>query len=683
MKTLPWIMGGALLFWGWENGMLIWGALMAVALEGSRLVRTRWEFSNGDLNRISDMCAAMFLGAAFLLYSTEDRLVFLFKLAQWLPFCCFPLMLAQAYGSREKMPLSVFWWLLRRSPSSATARRSYNISYCYLAVCLLAASSSTMAVAPLTANNRYFYPGVALLIVITLTGVRPRRVPGVVWVALLAVTVVAGRFSYRQLQQMQNAMEGALGTWISSFFHQSVGLRECPTRIGMPGEIPLSEKIVLRIHPDPGGIVPPLLREATWDVYKNETWLASNNDFYPARTGADDSVKLLPTNALCSDLQIARYYENGTGLLDLPQGACEIGDFNIMPTVTSNRLGQVHFDSGPNLLLYNVTFGPNRCIDAPPDTNRDFDIPERERPVISNVVAGLKLDGLLERQKIRAIERYFESNFTYSLYVPRRPERTNLLTPLGFFLLRNHAGHCEYFATATVLMLRQAGIPARYATGFAVLDTSRRGDTYLVRERHGHAWALAYRTNEVGGTWEPVDTTPASWDQAGTPPPSWWESASDRMSDLYFQFSKWRWSKTSYARFASWLIVPLILYLAVRVLFGQRRQRPARDKAGNLSPPWPGLDSELYLINQQLAVAQLSRQPNEPLRSWQERLEKACPDSGRLHRIFQLHRSLRFDPLGLPPREREALREEAHRWLAEFNSRLAEQGKLPKGAGRA
>jgi hypothetical protein len=139
---------------------------------------------------------------------------------------------------------------------------------------------------------------------------------------------------------------------------------------------------------------------------------------------------------------------------------------------------------------------------------------------------------------------------------------------------------------------------------------------------------------------------------------------------LYFQFSKWRWNKTSYARYTSWLLVPLILYLLGRIMLNQRRQNLASgaDDAARRTA-WPGLDSELYLINRQLAAAQLSRLPNEPLLSWQQRLELAFPDSARLRRIFHLHRSLRFDPRGLKKDERETLRNEAQRWLVEFTAR--------------
>jgi hypothetical protein len=76
------------------------------------------------------------------------------------------------------------------------------------------------------------------------------------------------------------------------------------------------------------------------------------------------------------------------------------------------------------------------------------------------------------------------------------------------------------------------------------------------------------------------------------------------------------------------------------------------------------------LIDRQLAAARLSRLPNEPLRSWQDRLETAFPDSIRLRRIFHLHRCLRFDPRGLPGDDRELLRHESQQWLAEFTAQM-------------
>jgi hypothetical protein len=658
MRTPPLLMGGALLFWGWQTGLFMWGALLAAALEGARLTRTRWNFSNADLNRISDLCWVLCVGAALVLYSTEDRLIFVFKLSQWLPFCFSPLMLAQAYGNRATMPLSVFWWLLRRSPSSPAARKSYNISFCYFAFCLLAASASTQA-------NGFFYPGITLLIALALTSARPRRVSWTAWVTLLLVVAVAGQLSHKELRRAQDAMEGVLGAWIAALFRSMPDNRECQTKIGYQGPIPLSGKIALRVRPEPGGYVPPLLREATWDAYRKETWSASNNDFSMVHTGNNDIVKLLPTNTLSSEVEIARYYEDGAGTLVLPHGTFEIDD--VPALVKTNRLGVAMIESGPGLLDVRAFFGPGRSFDSPP-CERDLMVPEVEKPALSKVVADLKMQGMTERQKIRAIERFFANHFTYSLNPPRHRNRLNQATWLSYFLNISHTGHCEYFATATVLLLRQAGVSARYVTGYAVPESALRGDTYLVRERHEHAWALAYHRDT--GLWEQIDTTPSNWDKAKAAQPPWWEPASDTLSNLYFQFSKWRWNKTSYARYTSWLLVPLILYLLGRIMLNQRRQNLASgaDDAARRTA-WPGLDSELYLINRQLAAAQLSRLPNEPLLSWQQRLELAFPDSARLRRIFHLHRSLRFDPRGLKKDERETLRNEAQRWLVEFTAR--------------
>jgi hypothetical protein len=650
MKTPYWLMSGALLFWGWETGLWIWGILMAAALGGAKFVRARWEFSETDLNRISDLCWVLFLGAGMLLYSTEDRLVFIFKFAQWLPFSFFPVMLAQAYGNREEMTLSVFSWLLRRTPQSPLARKSFNISYPYFAICVTGASASTRA-------DGYFYAGITVLVLLALTSVRPRRASWPVWIVLMALVAGTGYASQRQLRQLQNTMEGALGGWLADFFRAPPDSHECRTLIGHTGRISLSGKIALRLRVPPGDICPALLREGAYDAYKNETWWASSNDLGSlCQVGSNDVVRLLPAKPVYSEVEIARYYDDGAGPLALPHGTFEIDDLPAM--VRTNRLGVAEMAAGPGLADLRARYGRGVSMESPPG-RLDLGVPDNETNALSRVGDDLRLSSMTERQKIRAVERFFGTHFTYSLN--GRP-RSRQMTPLAWFLTEGRSGHCEYFATATVLLLRQAGVAARYITGYAVPDSARRGDTYLIRERHAHAWALVYHSDTH--VWEQIDTTPGNWDQADGSKPPWWESTTDFFSDVYFQFSKWRWSKTSFARGVDWLLVPLILYLVARILTTQRRQRAVADEeSGETGPAWPGLDSELYLINQRLAGVHLARLPNEPLHHWQQRLEGAFPDSPGLRRIFHLHRRLRFDPRGLESGDREVLRREANAWL--------------------
>ena len=96
-------------------------------------------------------------------------------------------------------------------------------------------------------------------------------------------------------------------------------------------------------------------------------------------------------------------------------------------------------------------------------------------------------------------------------------------TALGDFLQRSKSGHCEYFAAATTLLLRSAGIPARYATGYAVLEHSALEKAYLVRARHAHAWSRAW----IDGRWIDVDTTPPSWFDEEARDAAFWQGALD------------------------------------------------------------------------------------------------------------------------------------------------------------
>jgi hypothetical protein len=60
------------------------------------------------------------------------------------------------------------------------------------------------------------------------------------------------------------------------------------------------------------------------------------------------------------------------------------------------------------------------------------------------------------------------------------------------FLFEERRGHCEYFATAMALMLRQLGIPARLVNGFRAGEYNRLGDAWIVRQYDAHSWVEAW-----------------------------------------------------------------------------------------------------------------------------------------------------------------------------------------------
>jgi transglutaminase-like putative cysteine protease len=122
--------------------------------------------------------------------------------------------------------------------------------------------------------------------------------------------------------------------------------------------------------------------------------------------------------------------------------------------------------------------------------------------------------------RVRAIERYFESGFAYTTELPAtRREAT-----LEHFLFHRRAGHCEYYSSAMVVLLRAAGIEARNVTGFAGGEWGR-GDSYLaVTQNQAHSWVEAWLP-EYG--WVRSDPTPAAGEAArgaagsGIAAPAW------------------------------------------------------------------------------------------------------------------------------------------------------------------
>lgn len=208
-----------------------------------------------------------------------------------------------------------------------------------------------------------------------------------------------------------------------------------------------------------------------------------------------------------------------------------------------------------------------------------------------------------------------------------------------------------------MLLLRQLKIPARYAVGYAVHEPS--GSGYVVRLSDAHAWCLVW--NETQQTWEDFDTTPASWiaEEARNRSPFRW--LSDIWSRLKFEFAKFRWGQSKLRQYLLWIVVPGLALLLYQIIFrrGRRRQASKRTDEGFITQ-WPGLDSEFYQLEKQIATRGVLRKPSEPLNEWLRRVAENPALAGLqepLRALLRLHYRYRFDPLGLSDADREALKQ--------------------------
>lgn len=128
---------------------------------------------------------------------------------------------------------------------------------------------------------------------------------------------------------------------------------------------------------------------------------------------------------------------------------------------------------------------------------------------------------------VMEIVDWLRDNCTYTL-TPTLDE-TEGLDGVERFLTVTHEGYCVQFASALALMLREAGIPARYVDGYIAANFTRTADGYTsyVQDKQAHAWVEVWYD---GIGWVQYEATPeyysavyeyASSDRIDTVTPGW------------------------------------------------------------------------------------------------------------------------------------------------------------------
>lgn len=99
-----------------------------------------------------------------------------------------------------------------------------------------------------------------------------------------------------------------------------------------------------------------------------------------------------------------------------------------------------------------------------------------------------------------AIADLVRSSASYDLDTPRMPgSQTDFAK---WFLEDSDTGYCVHYATATTVLLRAAGIAARYVEGY--ITNAVAGETVTITEKDAHAWVEYYIT---GIGWVPLEST--------------------------------------------------------------------------------------------------------------------------------------------------------------------------------
>lgn len=634
------MLGLALLLWGWRVDQIWIGAAFGLMVELGRLGLLRIDMGEKEFSRVSDLCTALGVGALLLLrFSSQDTAGLGLKYVRWLPALFFPLAFAQELSQAGSVPLRSLSLLLRRRKQPSATR--FDVAWPFFILCLVSAGAAN------TRDLGYFFclAGLALW---AAWHARPRRLAFPAWIGV-ALTCLGVAYGLQHgLRLTQAFLEGRLSDLVSRFARKEFDALESRTAMGRVGTLKQSPRLVLKIRPV-SGEVPSLVRQAAYNTYRDEVWRAAQSEFDPVSVEPDLTTWIVSNDATATNqTRVVQRLNKGKGLLSLPLGSAAIRNLPV-DILATNALGATRTSGGPDMVEFLVSHG-GLPADQPP-SELDLVAPEAEAPALAEVVDSLGIRALGAHAKIEALGSFFSKNFTYSTYqavaaLGIAKDRT----PMANFLLSRRSGHCEFFASATVLLLRHLDIPARYAVGYAVAEKNAAGTTYYVREKDAHAWVLAW----VDGRWTEVDTTPGSWREAEAIEAGLFRGFQETLSWLAFGFSEWRWLGGSgwLGAIAPWLMLPVALYLGWRV-FGRARLS-GRGKSSQAKHV--GADSEWYEVERALASIGLPKESHESALQYLRRLPSRCdiPES-----LVQLHYRHRFGVDGLPDADRAALRESA------------------------
>ena len=129
-------------------------------------------------------------------------------------------------------------------------------------------------------------------------------------------------------------------------------------------------------------------------------------------------------------------------------------------------------------------------------------LPARANPRTREMMVAWLIEGATPAQLVeRALRHFRTEEFFYTLEPPLLDNNA-----VDEFLFTARRGFCEHYASAFVVMMRMARVPARVVTGYQGGDINPVDGVFTVRQSDAHAWAEVW----IGGRgWSRVDPTAA------------------------------------------------------------------------------------------------------------------------------------------------------------------------------
>ncbi|MFP5298641.1 MAG: transglutaminaseTgpA domain-containing protein, partial [Actinomycetota bacterium] len=255
----------------------------------------------------------------------------------------------------------------------------------------------------------------------------------------------------------------------------------------------LSDELVMRVRTT----APSMLRGLIFDTYDGVAWNAPTSEPEPLPPGPvydyPPEFRSLGLRAIVSQTvyieaeQPSIVFTGGQPERVWHSDALSVDELGALHTSESQTSGSVYSAvSSRGAATPDELRSTNDSGRAMPDQiERYLQLPDALPQRVKDLAATITRDAPTGYDKVVAIEEYLAENYRYSLDSPVPPAGRDAV---DHFLFDTEVGFCEQFASATAVMLRSLGIPARVVTGYTPGTRNVFTGYHEVRNSDAHAW---------------------------------------------------------------------------------------------------------------------------------------------------------------------------------------------------
>ncbi|QLK24343.1 transglutaminaseTgpA domain-containing protein [Natrinema zhouii] len=277
-------------------------------------------------------------------------------------------------------------------------------------------------------------------------------------------------------------------------------LDTAPQRSGISGQVDLSPEVRFTVESDRRSY----WRTGVYDRFTGDEWIRTGqSDRYDGRIGSPPGDYDQVEQTITAETKL--------GIMPVAPHPISLGG-DVTRRTTVSTHGQPRPETplaaGDSYTVESAIVNPDPSTLRAAGTNYPDDVtdqylqtPESTSSEFRERTAEITADADNPYETAVAIERHLESSKEYSLKVSKPPGNA-----AEEFLLEMDEGYCVYFATTMAQMLREEGVPARYATGYTS-GQQVDDDKYVVRGLDAHAWVEAYFPDHG---WVRFDPTPGN-----------------------------------------------------------------------------------------------------------------------------------------------------------------------------